>query len=180
MTSETPSSAELDDPPFDPARVGVLLVVRKTDTGQSERPGCGVGHEHVGPRADLVANGVLEQSMGDRDGRAEEVAPGSDHLAHRLTPMEHRLEVEVRDRRAGDADVVIRGDRARAAVDERLVHRRELLEDAVTVAIERRRRRGGEDGIAFELDQGEIGLDALDDGVEEVAEHAVGGGDARR
>ncbi len=26
--------AELDDPPFDPARVGVVLVVRKPDTGR--------------------------------------------------------------------------------------------------------------------------------------------------
>ena len=60
-----------------------------------------------------------------------------------------------------------------------LVHRPELLEDPLTLAIELRRRRGGEDRIALELDEGEIGLHALDDGVEEVREHGVGGRDAR-
>jgi hypothetical protein len=48
------------------------------------------------------------------------------------------------------------------------------------VAIERRRRRGGEDRIPFELDQGEIGLDALDHRVQEVGEDTVGGRDAPR
>ena len=44
------------------------------------------------------------------------------------------------------------------------------------MAIERRRRRGRENRIAFELDQGEIGLDALDDGVEEVSKDPVAAG----
>jgi hypothetical protein len=41
-----------------------------------------------------------------------------------------------------------------------------------------RRRGGGEHGIAFELDQGEVGLHAFDDGVEEGGEHRVRGRDA--
>ena len=58
-----------------------------------------------------------------------------------------------------------------ATIDERPVHRLELLEDTVAVAIETCRRRGREDGIALELDEAEIGLDALDDGVQERTEN---------
>jgi hypothetical protein len=50
------------------------------------------------------------------------------------------------------------------------------LEDALALAIETGRRGCREDGIAFELDQREIRLDAFDDGVQEVAriEYAAG------
>ena len=46
------------------------------------------------------------------------------------------------------------------------------------MAIETGRRGGREDGIAFELDQGEIRLDAFDDGVQEVAQDRICGRDA--
>jgi hypothetical protein len=52
-----------------------------------------------------------------------------------------------------------------AAIDERPVRRPELLEDPVTLAINVRRWRGGEDRIALQLDEGEVGLHALDNGV---------------
>jgi hypothetical protein len=50
-------------------------------------------------------------------------------------------------------------------------------EDAIAPAV----KAGGwgcrEDGIAFELDQREVGLDAFDDGVQQVAQDRIGGGD---
>jgi len=52
------------------------------------------------------------------------------------------------------------------------------LEDSIALAIETGRRGCREDGIAFELDQGEIRLDAFDDGVQEVAQDRICGGDA--
>ena len=54
--------------------------------------------------------------------------------------------------------MVARGDGSRATLDERAVHRPELLEDPVPLAVEARRRSGREDGVAFELDDGEIGF----------------------
>jgi hypothetical protein len=64
--------------------------------------------------------------------------------------MEDHLEIEVRDGRAGRAEMIARGDRRVAPVDERPVHRPELLEDAVTLAIETRGGRDGEDRVALE------------------------------
>jgi hypothetical protein len=92
--------------------------------------------------------------------------------------MEHRLEVKVRDGGAGRANVVARGDGTGSTIDERPVHDPQLLEDPVTLAVETRRPRSGEDGIALELDEGEIGLHTFDDGVEESTKHGVGGRDA--
>ena len=114
--------------------------------------------------------------MRDGHGRAEQVAAGPDRLAHRLAPMEHHLEVEVRDGGAGRADVIAGGDGPCSSVHEPPVHLAELREDPVTLAIEASRRRGREDGIALELDHGEIRLHAFDDGVQEVTEHRVGAG----
>ena len=105
--------------------------------------------------------------------------PDPTRLAHRVTPMEDHLEVEVRDGGTGRAEVVARGDRSRAAIGERPVRRLDLLEDPVTLAIEACRRRDGEDGIALELHEGEVGRQALDDGVQEGTEHGVGCRDAR-
>ena len=140
---------------------------------------CGrVGHEQVRAETDPIPDGVLEQSVRDVHGRAEQVGPGPDRLADRGTPMEHHLEVEVRDRGARGADVVVGRDRRRASNDEVPVHRPELLEHTVALAIETERRRGGEDGVTFELDEGEVGRDAFDDAIKEGSEHAVGGRDA--
>ena len=83
--------------------------------------------------------------------------------------MEHHLQVEVRDGGTRDADVVVRGDRPCPGVDERAVRPLDRLEDAIALAIETGRRGCREDGIAFELDQPEVRLDAFDDGVQEVA-----------
>ena len=46
--------------------------------------------------------------MRDRHGRTEQVAAGPDRLAYRLAPMEHHLEVQVRDSRAGRTEVIAR------------------------------------------------------------------------
>jgi hypothetical protein len=46
------------------------------------------------------------------------------------------------------------------------------------MAVEGRCRRGGEDGVAFELHQREVRLDALDDRAQQVPENRVGGRDA--
>ncbi len=92
--------------------------------------------------------------------------------------MQHHLEVEVRDRGARDTYVVVGRDRRRASNDEVQVHRAELLEHTVALAVETDRWCGGEDGVAFELDEGEVGRDAFHDAVEEGAEDAVCGGDA--
>src|SRR5439155_19053369 len=48
----------------------------------------------------------------------------------------------------------------------------------IALAIETGRRGCREDGIAFELDQREIRLHAFDDGVQEVAQDRICGGDA--
>src|SRR5436190_21280936 len=92
--------------------------------------------------------------------------------------MEDHLEVEVRNGWTRDAHVVVGGDGPCPGVDERPIRRLDRLEEAVTVAIETGCGRRSEDGIAFELDQREIGLDALDDRIEEVAKHPVRGRDA--
>ena len=92
--------------------------------GQAERDRRGVGHEQVGMDPGPRSDAVLQQPMRHRHGRAEQVAPRPDRLADRVTPVEHGLEIEVRDGRTGRAHVVRGGDRPLAAVDERAVHRR--------------------------------------------------------
>ena len=82
-----------------------------------------------------------------------------------LTPVEHHLEVEVGDGGAGRTEMVARGDRSCASIGERPVRGAELPEDPVTLSVETCRRCDGEDGVALELDEGEIWLRALDDGV---------------
>ena len=88
--------------------------------------------------------------------------------------VDHDFEIEVRHGRAGDALVVAGRDGPGPTPDERAIHRLDFLEDPVALAIETGRRRGGEDGVALELHEREIGLDALDDGVQQRPEHRVG------
>src|SRR3954447_22304235 len=73
-------TAELDDAAIDLPGVPVFLAVRQPDRLQS-KPFCGSGgHEQVGAGADPVADGVLEQPMGDGHGGPEQVAARSDRL----------------------------------------------------------------------------------------------------
>ena len=92
--------------------------------------------------------------------------------------MQHHLEVQVRDRGARGTYVVVGRVRRRASNDEVPVQGPELLEHTVALAVETDRCRGGEDGIAFELDEGEVGRDAFDDAIEKGSEDAVCGWDA--
>jgi len=69
--------------------------------------------------------------------------------------------------------VVVGRDRCGPAVDEGAVHRPEIDEDPVAVAIEPICRRGGEDRVTLELDEGEVGLDPPDDRVEQGREDRV-------
>ena len=98
--------------------------------------------------------------MGDRHGRAEQIAAGPDRLANGGPAMEHRLEIEVGDGRARDADVVAWPGmaRVRASMKARYIVP-SLLEDPLALAIEARRRCRGEDRVALELDDGEVGLE---------------------
>ena len=66
---------ELNNATFDLARVRVLLAVREANLRQSECGCRSVGQEQVGAEADPLSNGVLEQSVRDGNGRAEQVAP---------------------------------------------------------------------------------------------------------
>ncbi len=75
--------------------------------------------------------------------------------------------------------MVARGESSCATIGERPVHRPDRLEDPVTLAIETRGQRSREDRIAFEFDDGEVGLQALEDGVQEGPKNGVGGWDAR-
>lgn len=90
-------STELDDTTLDLSRFSVLLAVREPDLGHPECACSSVGHEQVGPGADPFPDRVLEQSVCDGHRRAEQVTTRSDRLAYCGTPMEHHLEVEVRD-----------------------------------------------------------------------------------
>ena len=116
--------------------------------------------------------------MGDGHGRPEQVAARSDRLADGRSAMEDRLQVEVSDGGTRGADVVVRGDRPCPGGDERPVGPVDRLEHTIALAIETGRRGCREDGIAFELDQREIRLDAFDDGVQEVGKDRIGGRDA--
>ena len=53
-----------------------------------------------------------------------------------------------------------------------------VCQDPVALAVEAGRGRRREDGVALELHEAEVGLDALDHGVEERGQDAVGRGDA--
>ena len=160
---------ELEDAALDPPGVRVVLVVRDAGLGQAERDRRGVGHEQVGMDAGPLADAVLQQPVRHRHGRSQQVAPRPDRLADRVTPVEDRLEVEVRDGRARGAHVVCGGDRPRAAVDERPIHRAEILQDAIALAVQACRGCGREDRVALELDHREVGLDALDHRIQQVA-----------
>jgi hypothetical protein len=92
--------------------------------------------------------------------------------------MQDYLQVEVCDGGAGRAHVVACRDRSCSTIDERTVHRPEPLQDEDALAVETRRRGRREDRIAFEFDDGEIGLHTVDHGVEESPEHRVGCWDA--
>jgi hypothetical protein len=92
--------------------------------------------------------------------------------------MEDDLQIEVRDGRTRGADMVVRGDRPCPGLDERPVRPPDRLEDTIALAVETGRRGCREDGIAFELDQREIRLDTFDDGVQQVAQDRIRGGDA--
>jgi len=157
----------------DQSRVRVLLAVLEASLGHT-KCGCrSLRQEQVWPSADPLSNRVLEQPMGDGHGRAEQVTAGPDRLAHGAAPMEDHLEIEVRDGGAGGTDMVARRDGLGATLDERLVRRPESLEDPAALAVEACRRCDGEDGIALELDEREVGLQPLDYGVQEAAEHRV-------
>ncbi len=86
---------------MDLPRVGVRLAMGEANLSQSERARSRVGQEQAGAEAESLSNGVLEQSVRDRDRRPEQVAAGPDCLANGVTSMEHHLEVEVRDGGAG-------------------------------------------------------------------------------
>ena len=167
------SGLELDDAPADLTRVGVGLAVGEPNVGEPEPGRCGVGQEEVGAGTDPRADRVLQQPMRDRHGRTEQIAARSDRLVDRRPPVDDDLEVEMGDGRAGGAHVVAGRDRPRPAVDERAVHRAEIVEDPVALAVEPGSRRGGEDRVTLELDEGEVGLDTPDDRVEQGPEDRV-------
>jgi hypothetical protein len=73
--------------------------------------------------------------------------------------------------------VVVGRDRASPALEERPVGRSDHLDDPVSLAVEARGRGRREHRVALELDQGETGLDALDDRVQQRPQDAVGSGD---
>ena len=53
-----------------------------------------------------------------------------------------------------------------------------FVRTTIALAVQAGRRGDREDGVALELDQRELGLHALDDGVQERPEHGVGRRDA--
>lgn len=101
--------------------------------------------------------------MRHRHGRAEQVAAGTDCLADRVTPVKHHLEVDLGDRGARRAQEIARGNGSCPAVNESSIHGLELLENPVALAIEPCGGRRGEDRIALELDDLEVGLHAIAD-----------------
>ena len=104
--------------------------------------------------------------MRDRHGGPEQVAAPADRLTDRRPPVDDDLEVECGDDRTGGAHVVTGRDRPRPAIDERSVHRADLAEHAVAMAVEPGCWRCGEDRITLELDEIEVWLDTPDDRVE--------------
>ena len=148
------------------------------DLRQAEPDRRGIGQEQVGPVPDLGSDAVLQQSVCDVDGGAEKIAPRADGLAHDVAAMQDHLEVERADHRTRGTDVVVRPLAFFATCPERVMDRPQLDQQRIAVPVERRSGRHREDGIAFELGDPEVGLYALDDGVEQRPDDPVSGRDA--
>ena len=118
---------------------------------EAEPGGRSVGEEQIRPVADPRSDRVLQQSVGDVDRWTEQLASGSDGLAHEVATMEDHLQVKVARDRASRADVIGRLLALLASRAERPVDSLQMTEDRVAPPVEGFGRRHGEDGIALEL-----------------------------
>lgn len=91
--------------------------------------------------------------------------------------MQDHLEVEVADNRAGRANVIPRSSGLIASRMKGPVYRLQSTEDGISTPVEARRRGDREDRVALELGDGKVGLNPIDDGIKQLAQHRVTGGD---
>jgi hypothetical protein len=99
--------AEWQDATGDRSDVGVVFAVLNTQLCQMQPCGGCVGQEHIRSITKVRLDAVLQQSVDDVDGGAQKLGLRADCLSDGLASVEHHLEVEVGDDRAGGADVIL-------------------------------------------------------------------------
>ncbi len=164
---------KVDDATVDGPDVGIRLTVLQADRWNAEPGGGSIGEEQIRPVADPRSDRVLEQLVGDVDRWTEQLASGSNGLLHEVATVEDHLQVKVARDGASRADVIGRLLALLASRAERPVDSLQMTEDRVAPPVEGFGRRHGEDGIALELGDSEVGLHALDDGVQQLTHEAV-------
>lgn len=159
------------------ADVWIVFVVLDAGLGK-EQPVCGrIGQKQIRPIPEPRLDTILQQPVDDIDGRTQHVALGPDRVSDSLASMEHHLQVKTGDDRTGRADVIARRSSLLAPRSKRPVHLIEAGEECITPAVQHCHIRGREDRVAFELGDFEVGLDALDHCIQQLAKDRKAGGD---
>ncbi|HEX6867383.1 MAG TPA: hypothetical protein VF119_01195 [Candidatus Limnocylindrales bacterium] len=171
-------AAEPDDATLDDPDIRVRLAVLETDVRDAETVHRRFRDEEVRPAPEPRLERVLQEPMRDVDCRAEQLAVRPDRLAHDLSAVDDHLEIEFADDRARDADVVLLRDGVGPSCLEGSVDALQLVDEGVAVPVEGAHRGGREDRVSFELVDGEFGLDALHDRIEQGPEEFIAGRDA--
>ena len=127
--------------------------------------------QRVRVHPELLDHLVLQQAMDDDHVGAQELLPSGHGLADGDAVVDHELEVQVRDPRAGVAFARCRLAHVPAATTEPEVAALDRVEQHRPV--DRLERRERERGIALELRQAEVGPERRDDGADQVGQDVL-------
>lgn len=175
--SEALVRLEAHDATGDGADVWIVFMVLDAGLGKEQSVRGRIGQKQIGPIPEPRLDTILQQPVDDIDGRTQHIRLGRDGVSDSLASVEHHLKVETGDDGTGRAHVIACRSCLLTPRSKRPVHPIEAGEDCITPPVQQCHIRGGEDRVAFELGDFEVGLDALDHCIQQLAKDREAGGD---